>query len=159
MEKIKMSKRYSSLKERLLAYVEKTSNGCWEWKGATLRGGYGNMGVNGKTKQTHRLSYELFVGKIPKGLLVCHKCDNPLCCNPEHLFLGTHKTNAEDRVNKNRSSVGEDFPKSKLKEKEVLEIRRYLRNGITHRTLAKMFRVGKTCISYIAEGKTWSWLS
>jgi len=154
-----MSKRYNSLKERLFTHLEKMPNGCWEWRGATLRGGYGNMGVEGKTKQAHRLSYELFNGKIPKGLLVCHICDNPPCCNPEHLFLGTHKTNAEDKMKKGRHPLGENASNNVLKEKEVLEIRRYLKNGVTHRTLAKMFRVGKTCISYIAEGKTWSWLS
>ena len=147
---------YKSDKDRIFNNINSmTDNGCWEWMGTKLRGGYGGLSVRGKTWQAHRFSYVVFIGEIPDGMLVCHACDNPSCVNPNHLFLGTHKTNAEDRVKKKRSSVGESFPKSKLKEQEILEIRRYASLGVTRRTLAKMFRVGSTCITYVVNKRTW----
>jgi len=98
--------------KRIFDRVIKNKNGCWEWQGA-LRSGYGAIKIEGKTKAIHRLSWELNYGEIPKGLLVCHKCDNPKCINPGHLFLGTHNDNAKDAYNKNRVvvPVGNRFKK------------------------------------------------
>lgn len=77
------------------------TNKCWE---CNLKGGgkYRQISVNGKNISVHRFSWELHNGVIPKGMLVCHKCDNPICVNPEHLFLGTHKDNTQDMIRKNR---------------------------------------------------------
>jgi hypothetical protein len=77
---------------------------CWKWSGAKMRGGYGIFGIHGiKTPQrAHRFSYELHKGPIPKGLFVCHSCDNPECANPRHLWLGTQKQNMEDAKRKGR---------------------------------------------------------
>ncbi len=74
---------------------------CWHWMGATNKKGYGVM--HGRTRLSHRFSYEIHKGPIPEGMLICHSCDRPLCQNPAHLFLGTHKDNTQDMVKKGRS--------------------------------------------------------
>lgn len=77
---------------------------CWEWKGAKGTGGYGIFSANGKAYRAHRFSYELHVGPIPKGMYICHQCDNPCCCNPAHLFAGTPTDNNRDRSRKGRNN-------------------------------------------------------
>lgn len=81
--------------------IDKTK-GCWNWIGAKHRQGYGNFGVKGKIKLSHRVSWEIYVGKIPKDMCVCHKCDNPSCVNPDHLFLGSQYENVQDCKKKGR---------------------------------------------------------
>ena len=90
----------------------KKDSGCWEWSKST-RSGYGQVRWNGKLIFAHRLSYFIVNGEIPKGLFVCHKCDNPSCCNPDHLFLGTHIDNMMDMRTKGRG--GNQFSKRSLK--------------------------------------------
>lgn len=76
-------------------------DGCWEWKGAKTKAGYGWFSA----KIASRISWEIYRGKIPKDMLVCHKCDNPPCVNPDHLFLGTHKDNTLDMIKKGRGRM------------------------------------------------------
>ncbi len=80
------------------------ANGCWEWLGYLDPKGYGTFGVNNKVFKAHRYSYLIHFGPIPEKLCVCHHCDNPQCCNPDHLFLGTHNDNMQDMIKKGRSN-------------------------------------------------------
>jgi hypothetical protein len=89
-------------RERLRSLVKKAESGCWEYQGYRHPKGYGGMAYRGKGWRTHRLSYYLFKGPIPDGMLVCHTCDVRHCINPNHLFLGTIETNNKDMVAKGR---------------------------------------------------------
>ena len=80
---------------------------CWEWTGSTTEFGYGAIYWEGKQRVAHRMAFEAWKKTIPEGMLVCHKCDNPKCVNPSHLFLGTHQDNAADRNSKGRQAKGE----------------------------------------------------
>lgn len=99
-----IEERVTPTRERLLAKIRvHESSGCWEWAGHRNNKGYG-IAWDGKAMTgAHRVSYRVFVGEIPDGLFVLHRCDNPPCCNPEHLFLGTHLDNMKDMRNKGRS--------------------------------------------------------
>lgn len=92
--------RYCSPKCNIIHKTDKSS-GCWIWTGAIYKQGYGNIRVSGKQVKVHRAAYEAFVGPADQ-LLVCHKCDVRQCCNPDHLFLGTHQDNYDDMIAKNR---------------------------------------------------------
>lgn len=111
-------------KTKLLKWIEKNQNGCWEWKRCRLAAGYGMIVVENKLQTTHRLAWLLFKGPIPKGKHVCHKCDNPSCCNPGYLFIGDNAVNTADRHRKGRDASGQRNGNAKLTDKDVQEIRR-----------------------------------
>lgn len=143
---------------RFWGKVKKT-NGCWDWT-ASRANGYGLFWFNGQYVKAHRFSWEMHIGRIPKGMLVCHRCDNPGCVNPAHLFLGTQKDNMQDALKKGRTIKmhGEKCGKSKLTEKEVLLIRReykpYSRNN-NLRTLAEKHDTHQANIRDIVKRNTW----
>ena len=91
-----------NLRRRFMQKVDTAgSDGCWIWK-STLSDGRAQFRVNSKYRPAARVSYELFVGPIPEGMLACHKCDNPACVNPHHIFPGTHRDNVMDSISKGR---------------------------------------------------------
>lgn len=142
--------------DRFWQKVEKTE-GCWNWKGAKHVKGYGAFRYNNRMGRAHRASYEMFCGPIPDGMLVLHKCDNPSCVNPDHLFLGTNSDNMADKVAKGREAhvgvKGVAHPRAKLTEEQVTAIR-VLSAPITH--IAAAYGVSPTTIHDIRTRKRWS---
>jgi hypothetical protein len=144
--------------ERVMSNVEKTDNGCLVYKGEKNRNGYGRIGANGKKYvQAHRLVYSELVGDIPEGLYVLHKCDNPPCVNPAHLFIGTAKDNAMDRQEKGRGvdNNGENSGMSKLTEENVHEMRAMYADGSKYTELSVVFNVHRSTISSAVNRKSW----
>ncbi len=132
---------------------------CWEWQAGKDRDDYGQFWITNTNWRAHRVAWILTFGPIPKGLHCCHHCDNPGCCNPYHLFLGTAKDNAVDAARKGRKARGEGHGNSKLTKEEVLEIRKLHAAGeVTLDDLADEFGVSNVAISRIVRRKNWAWL-
>ena len=135
---------------------EKRDNGCWEWVGHKNIRGYGMQRFGSKAEFAHRKSYKLHRGEIPNGLCVLHKCDNPGCVNPDHLWLGTIQDNNLDCVRKDRHSKGEGRPGCKLKEKDVLEIRDLHQSGkLSAKEISIMFDLDWSYIYQILSKRKW----
>ena len=139
--------------------------GCWNWRRAKTKNGYGTTGT--KNTYVHRLAFELWKSDIPKGFLVCHHCDNPKCFNPDHLFIGTHKDNCWDAIKKGRFTPGRypgavpfkrgtDNGRAILNEQSVREIRASIATG---RSLAKLYGVSPATIHLVKSRKSWKWLN
>ena len=144
-------------KERIEAKVLRIPEaGCWVWMGGATVRGYGQIESNKRKLYAHRASYEAFVGPIPKGMYVCHACDNVACVNPNHLFLGTQKQNLQDMANKGRSTRGSKNPMSKLNETQVKLIKLALKEGMNSALLAVMHQTTTQNIQLIATGKRWN---
>ena len=150
-------------------YVVNAETGCWDWVACLTESGYGQFGFNGKRRKAHRVSYELHVGPIPEGegchkICVCHKCDNPKCVNPAHLFLGTYQDNVNDKIAKGRQLSGELNGSSVLNNKKAVVIKEMLRRhppkrgktGGIHTFLARWFGVSVPCIHAVYSGRTWT---
>lgn len=155
--------KYKSFEESFEDNVIRTVNGCWNWKGVISRHGYAMIYANAKSIRAHRFSYSHFIEPIENGLIICHKCDNTLCTNPDHLFKGTHKDNTQDCISKNRFKIpgnntkvrGSKHGRAKLKEEDVYKIKQMINYGITNKPIAEMFNVHHGTISLIRIGKNW----
>lgn len=145
---------------------KKGDDECWEWNGQRQNphkgknndwGNYGLFYYKDKTRKAHQVSYELAHGEIPDGMFVLHKCDNPPCVNPNHLFLGTTTDNMKDMVSKGRNvcRIGSENQNSKLTNEKVVEIRKLIASKVPLRRIAKMFGVSDCPIRLIAKGITW----
>jgi len=144
--------------QRFFSHVKKKKSGCWEWQGHLMAQGYGRCIFDGKRSYlAHRASWVIHKGDIPEGMYVCHKCDNPKCVRPEHLFLGTNEENIKDRTIKKRSNrpFGNTFAPRKLTEKNVLEIREMIKKGFTQQKIADKFGVARCTIYKIKIKQKW----
>lgn len=166
-----------SLKCKIEESSEKIENGCWIWQGS-LAGNYGKVRWQMQTLSAHRASYIAYKGEVPHGLHVCHTCDNPICTNPDHLWIGTAKENIQDAKRKNRLADqrgrkasketllklkfrkrsdrrGEKHHLSKLKENDVIKIRQMLENGITQTKIALEYGLNQSTVCFIKSRKLW----
>ncbi len=140
------------------------ANGCWEWTAKRYPSGYGRFYTTGPDGVgAHCFSYELANGSIPKGMFVCHQCDNPACVNPAHLFLGTPRENSQDAIRKGRWTnpphcprPGESNSQAKLTESEVRRMRALHETGeYTYYELAAQFRISYQNVHLIVMRKRW----
>lgn len=142
--------------DRLWEKVDRRgSEDCWLWTGHSNNQGYGMISTRrGQGPMlAHRVAYEATHGPIPPSLFVCHRCDVPLCCNPAHLFLGSHQANMDDMTSKGRHARGERHGAARLSTQQVQSIRDACRRGANHTAMALQFGVAQSTISRIAAGK------
>lgn len=170
---------------RMLAKLKLAPNGCWEWTAFRDLGGYGMVQLNGRAVRSHRVSWAMHNGEIPQGMCVLHKCDNPPCCNPFHLYLGTNADNNADKVARNRQAKGDNVgmrlhPESKLwgdrnparlhpnrltrgeklhtavlTETDVVNARISYAEGVTRRELSRQYGVSYSTIDCVVNRRTW----
>ena len=156
---------------------------CWPWTGALLKTGYGAVGWNYRVLRTHRVAWELTHGPITDDLLVCHTCDNRVCCNPAHLFLGTYTDNNGDMAQKGRhwmrqhpeqiargddhglhahpelAARGEEHGCAVLTDAQVIAMRaRYAAGGVLLKRLAVEYGVHRSTVAMVVKRKTWKHL-
>jgi hypothetical protein len=156
--------------QRFYDKIDKVENGCWMWTGWKFKDGYGGFNVRRRTVRAHRWAYKYFVGPIPEGMCVCHKCDNPACVNPDHLWIGTNIDNMRDEREKGRTPNGDRNGKRtcpekiikgikvgvpKITEMDVKEIRAMCGEGYCYKEIAKKFGISPGSISKIKFRVNW----
>lgn len=154
--------KFCSDRCRLYSKVDKTpgqgpKGECWEFQGAKHKFGYGMINRSGmkasEVTTAHAYAWEIENGTVPDSLYVCHRCDNPACCRPEHLFLGTHQDNVDDMVGKARNVYGTRHVRAKLTEDDV---ERILEDSRSARKIAEEYGVSRQLIDGIRSGQRWS---
>lgn len=151
----------------------KGENSCWEWTRYKDKDGYGQLRFKGRMYLAHRFSYMTYVGAIPEGMLICHKCDNPSCVNPDHLFIGTHLDNKRDCIKKGRLNPrkggdhhcrlhpeliirGGEHYKAKLSNSQALEIRNlHSREGIKLKDAIRKYKISRSSFYRIINNKSY----
>ena len=148
-----------TLKERFDEKWVEDENGCWLWTSTIHRDGYGKFWYLTGQEPAHRMSYEIYIGIIPEGLNVLHKCDNRRCVNPEHLFLGSCDDNSKDMCAKMRQNHGDDVHTAVLTEEDVIEVRaRHARGNITFKDLAGQYGVCSSTMARAIQRVSWKHL-
>lgn len=143
--------------ERFWSFFSPEPNtGCWLWTKAVTEAGYGITWIGHGLEYAHRLAFAFATGCVLDGVVVCHRCDNPCCGNPAHLFGGTQADNIADMHAKGRNLAGEQCAHSVLTEMDVLEIRRLCRSGLSQRAVAKLFGVTRANVSAITLRRSWA---
>lgn len=137
----------SEVIQKIVTKIKVTPSGCWEIEPSSNHD-YPSVRLCGVAVLIHRLVWVLCKSSIPESLLVCHHCDNPKCCEPDHLFIGTHDDNNKDKTRKGRC-------KTKLTNENVREIKRLLSIGVISRNISARFGVSDTTINFIRQGKIW----
>jgi hypothetical protein len=166
-QEFKLRKKIESLENK---YIPEPNSGCWIWIAAGYKGkfNYGQVQFNGKVIVAHRASWILYNGEIAPGLFVLHKCDNPSCVNPSHLFLGTKKDNHLDMMSKGRGEHisaprpfqrGEKHPNAKFSDDQARFIRFLWRNGVSVKAIAECFRVKKCTVSALVHGHSYKYVN
>lgn len=141
-----------------MGYTRGEPGDCWIWEKGTAQG-YGRLRIGGKVTKAHRVAYQLHHGDLDDSKIICHKCDNPSCVNPDHLWQGTHRENQDDAFRKRRKptirNIGERNPNSKLTSLDVEMVLYLIFRGYGDREIAKRFGVSSTSVTLIRDGKTW----
>lgn len=153
----KLTKKMSLCDRFNSSYEIDADSGCWNWV-RSLRGrGYGAIRVNGKTQIASRVSYQLHIGTIPIGYVVCHRCNNTKCVNPDHLYAGTYSENTRQAVSEGRQfrASGETNGSAKLTSEIVYKIRQDMRS---QRTIAAVYGISQLHVSRIKRRLVWSHL-
>lgn len=153
---------FANIAERFWSKVDvRGENDCWPWKGATQKG-YGHFRLNNprRTRKAHTISYELTYGEFPTGMEGCHTCDNPICCNPKHVFPGSHADNMRDMIAKGRRKSptykGSQNPNAVLCEENVVVIKQLINSGQNNTEIGRRFSVSHSMISRIRRGLAWT---
>ena len=157
-----MPRIYPSIEERFWAKVDKTSNpnGCWEWTAARVSSGrYGGFKwSHTRMVNAHRASMMLAGHEIDSSDFICHKCDNTICVNPDHLYVGTPLTNAQDKSARGRTIRGVDAFTAVLTPAKVVEIRALVAGGAVQREVAELYGVTQGHISDVVHRHVWAWV-
>lgn len=152
-----MGRHIENIKDRFEAFINKnTESGCWEWTGSKSEG-YGQFRINYTTERAHRISWKLYRGSIPKGLMIRHKCRGK-CVNPDHLEIGTAKDNAKDKIRDDTHMIGTRHPSAKLTEEQVKDFKRNIpdtEKELYFKTVAKLIGVSWHTLQNIASGLSW----
>lgn len=149
-----------TLEERFWKFVVKgeSVNDCWEWVGSKSARRYGHLGKGQKLLKAHRYSWELHNNQqVPDGMSICHKCDNPECTNPLHLFVGTHQENMDDMMAKGRRPpiTGTRQWKCRFTEEQVIDIRSMHTDGHSRKEICDKYNANSSIIGKIVNGKLW----
>jgi hypothetical protein len=139
------------MKRDFWSLVEPQPDGCWHWRGAAGKSGYGCYAG----RAAHRVAYELRKGPIPDKMLVCHKCDVPRCVNPDHLFVGTNRDNMQDAANKGRTLHGAKSPNAKLTAEKACQIVERHAAGESLKALSRAFGLDRNNVRNIVRGISW----
>jgi hypothetical protein len=143
-----------SAEDRFWSFVDRSGE-CWIWTGWCDKDGYGGFRWHDGQERAHRVSWEIAHGPIPEGHLILHRCDNPPCVNPDHLYDGTQQDNMTEKSDKGRGATGERHPMAKLTEDAVRNIRSRLTQGESLSSIGRVYGVHMGTIWRIREGRLW----